>query len=80
MSRGWITLAALLAAAPVGAHAGHSNRAAWDACAGRASGAPCAWQDDQHNRAVGTCRQFGVAMLCVRQRPMIPAPMPQVRR
>ena len=80
MSRGWITLAALLAAAPVGAHAGHSNRAAWDACTGRASGAPCAWHDDEHNRAVGTCRQFGRAMLCVRQRPMIPAPTPQVRR
>jgi hypothetical protein len=76
MRRAVVAVAALLAAGSVGAHAGHSNRAAWDACTGRASGAPCAWEDERHSRAVGTCRQFGGAMLCVRQRPWIVAPRP----
>jgi hypothetical protein len=66
--------AALLAPHPSEAHAGHSDRAPWDACAGRASGAPCAWDDAAHFRFVGSCRRFSDAMLCVRQRPvMVPS-------
>jgi hypothetical protein len=69
--------AVLLAPRPVEAHAGHSSRAPWDACAGRSSGEACAWEDAAHLRFVGTCRRFSDALLCVRQRPVIvPSPAP----
>ena len=74
--------AALVVPHPSEAHAGHSSRAPWDACIGRASGAACEWDDAAHYRYVGTCRRFSDALLCVRQQPVIapgavpPAPVP----
>lgn len=79
MRRAVISLAGLLAVGSASAHAGHSNRAAWDACTGRASGAPCAWTDADHRRAIGTCHQFGGAMLCVRRLPLAPPATPVAR-
>jgi hypothetical protein len=77
VARALACAAALLAPHPIEAHEGHSDRAPWDACAGRASGAACTWEDAAHFRFVGSCRSFSDAMLCVRQRPvMVPSEAP----
>lgn len=52
------------------AHRGHGDRAAWDACAGRSLDAPCAWQDAEHSRYIGTCRSVADALVCVRNQPI----------
>lgn len=67
--------AAGIAAPPdASAHAGHTDRAPWDACATAQLDAPCEWTDNTHARYVGTCRAIGQGLMCVRNQPVIPAP------
>ncbi len=63
-------------ATPAAAHDGHTDRAPWDACAASALGDACGWENRAHARAEGTCREIGGALMCVRNRPWIPASPP----
>lgn len=65
-------------AAPSGAnaHAGHTQREPWDVCAPLTLGAPCAWQDAQHDLHQGTCRDVAHALMCVRNKPIVRAEAP----
>ena len=64
--------------APSGAsgHAGHTQREPWDVCAPLTLGAPCAWQDAQHDLHRGTCRDVAHALMCVRNKPIVRAEAP----
>jgi hypothetical protein len=64
------------AALSAAAHEGHTDRAPWDACAASALGEACAWESAPHERREGTCRQIGGGLMCVRHKPVTPAPQP----
>lgn len=63
--------------APTLAHGGHASPRPWDACAERALGEPCQWQDDQQALYRGTCRRLAEDLVCVRNQPIAPAARPR---
>lgn len=58
------------------AHQGHTDRAPWEACAEKALDDACEWTDRSHARYIGTCREIADALMCVRNRPIVPADAP----
>lgn len=70
----WGLLAAMLVAPKLGhAHEGHGDRAPWDACDEHELGATCAWDGAHHDRYIGTCREVSETLVCVRNKPIVPA-------
>ena len=67
-------LAALLLPAASWAHAGHTDRQPWDVCAGQPLGSDCSWTAADHTLRAGNCREIGGALMCVRTKPIVPAP------
>jgi hypothetical protein len=55
------------------AHAGHTDRAPWDACDDHKLGDVCSWENDAHDQHIGSCREIGGDQMCVRNRPVIKA-------
>jgi hypothetical protein len=51
------------------AHPSRPNPARWTACADKALGETCSYEDEHHTYR-GTCRQIGDALSCVRNRPI----------
>lgn len=62
----------LLWPALAAAHAGHTDRQPWDVCAAQTLGADCRWTGADHAERIGTCRDIGGALMCVRNRPIVP--------
>ncbi len=65
LSTGWSGNAA--------AHAGHTDRAPWEACDDHKLGDSCSWENDTHDQHLGTCREIGGDQMCVRNRPIVRA-------
>jgi len=63
----------LLWPAHAAAHAGHTDRQPWDVCAAQTLGADCRWTGADHAERIGTCREIGGALMCVRNRPIVHA-------
>ncbi len=66
-----MSLSSLVLASTVLAHEGHFTGVAWDACAHRALGDVCSFEDEV-NVLHGSCRSISDALVCVRNRPLEP--------
>ncbi len=57
------------------AHDGHSDRAPWEVCAQQVLSDGCSWENGAHELYRGSCREVGGSLLCVRNQPVVSAPV-----
>lgn len=73
-SRAFVVLGCWLGlAASATAHNGHTSPEPWHACASSELGDACEWDNKAHDRFIGTCRRVSDDLLCVRNKPIVPA-------
>ena len=55
------------------AHKGHTDATPWQVCRDASLGDSCEWSNEAQDRFIGSCREVQDSLLCVRNRPIVPA-------